>query len=465
MSIAVELANRIVDFHFEQLPEEAITSAKLAILDTLGVTLAGAKEKPTAILLRVLELAHLQGESLIIGGHKRTNCLDAALLNGTSAHALDFDDISDAMGGHPSAPILPALIALGERLGAGGAQLLNAYVIGFETEVKIARAVNFHHYQKGWHPTATLGVFGTAAACARLLELNQQQVANALALSVSLSAGVKANFGTMTKPLHVGNSARNGLFAALLSSQGFTASTDAFEHQQGFLNVFNGQGTFEIKKIFDGWGDPLEIVSPGIAIKQYPCCASTHPAIDASIQIIRSQKFDLDSISRIDVWIHARRLEHTNRPDPQDAMAAKFSLQYCVARALMHGNMLLQYFEGQAFRDSAARKLTEKVHVAAYDGTRFDTNNAYGAEVQITLQDGKSISKKLDAPLGQTLADPLLPKLLAEKFDNCARATLSTERVEEIKKTVADLQTLTDIRKLTKLLEVNAREGVLPPQP
>jgi 2-methylcitrate dehydratase PrpD len=217
-----------------------------------GVTISSGSAQMT--VARVLGAGSVSGPSLVLGHDRRTVCLNAALINGTAAHALDFDDCSNTLGGHPSVPIVPALVALAEEVYAGGREVLLAYVIGFETQARIARAVNFYHYQKGWHPTATLGIFGAAAACARLLGLPEDRVATALSLSVSLASGVKANFGTMTKPLHVGQCSRNGLFAALLAREGFTAHPEAFEDERGFLNVFNGPGTFNADEILEHCG-------------------------------------------------------------------------------------------------------------------------------------------------------------------------------------------------------------------
>ena len=264
MSIAAELSKRIVALQFEDLPDEAVASAKRAILDTVGVTLAGAREEAPTIVERAFGAGATSGPSLVFGRNYRTTCLNAALINGTAAHVLDYDDCSNTLGGHPSVPILPALFALAEEVDASGQEVLVAYVIGFETEARIARGVNFQHYLKGWHPTSTLGIFGAAAACARLLGLHEERVATALSLSVSLASGVKANFGTMTKPLQVGQCSRNGLFAALLAREGFTANPEAFEDKQGFLNVYNGPGAFDAtEKILEHWKDPLDIVDAG----------------------------------------------------------------------------------------------------------------------------------------------------------------------------------------------------------
>jgi 2-methylcitrate dehydratase PrpD len=452
MSISAELGKRIVALQFEDLPEKALESAKIAILDTVGVTLAGSCEEAPKIAERALGADVSNGPCLIFGSERRTTSLSAALINGVAAHVLDFDDSSDTLGGHPSVPILPALLALAEEIDSSGREVLLAYVAGFETETRIARSVNFHHYRKGWHPTTTLGIFGTAAACSRLLNLPQEIVATALSLSVSMAAGVKANFGTMTKSLHVGHCSRDGLFATLLAKQGFTAHAEAFEHKQGFFNVFNGAGTFDSEKILDHWADPLDIVEPGVAIKQYPCCGSAHPALDAVIEIVRTHRIEPDDVSQIDAWIHARRLEHTNRPDPQSALEAKFSLQYCVARALMHSRVVLEHFEGNSFRDLDVRRIMQRVRVQPYTETQFDADNHFGSEVKITMVNGQTYSAKVQNALGRTSSNPLPKERLRKKFKDCAGRVLSPEHVEKVYASIGDLEQLGSMRELMLMI-------------
>ena len=256
---------------------------------------------------------------------------------------------------------MAAIIALGHFLGhspgappgRGGRDALAAYVAGFETQSRIGRAANFHHYEKGWHPTATLGIFGTVAAASHMLDLSEDQTATALGLAVSLASGVKANFGTMTKPLHIGHSVRNGVMAALRAREGFTANGQAFEARQGFFNVFNGPGNFDADKIFENWADPLDIVDPGLGLKQFPCCGSTHAAINCMFELARDQGLKPEDAAAIEVLAHPRCLPHTNNPDPQSGLEAKFSMQYVTARALTDGRAGLDHFEGQAHADAA----------------------------------------------------------------------------------------------------------------
>jgi 2-methylcitrate dehydratase PrpD len=456
MALALELAKRINALTFATLPPEAIHWAKIGILDTVGVTLAGARED-CARIVDGIAARGAAGPSLIFGGNRRTAPLEAALVNGTASHALDFDDMTNNLGGHPSAPILPALFALADETGASGRDFVAAYVAGFETECKIAMGVHFYHYTKGWHPTATLGVFGAAAACAKLLKLPDDKTATALSIAASLAAGIKANFGTMVKPLHVGHCTRNGMFAALLARDGFSAGDRVFEHKQGFFNVFNGEGNYDAGKILPAWGQPLDIVKPGIAIKQYPCCGSTHSALDAILKLAREHKPAADDIERVDVWTHTRRLEHTNRPEPKSDLDAKFSVQYCMARALLDRRISIEHFEGRAYEEPAVRKLLPRVHAAPYTTAQFPVENHFGAEVSVALRGGKVLSAKVDQPFGRTSDNPLPAGLLKEKFENCAARVLPRERVAALYPAIQGFENLKDVREMTAIMAGESR--------
>ena len=455
MQLAHELARRSAALRFEDLPPQAVHWAKVGILDTVGVTVAGSAEPCAQILGRAI--APAGGASLVFGSADRTSALDAALINGTAAHALDFDDCNNTLGGHPSAPILPALFALADERPTDGRAFITAYVAGFETECKIALGVNFHHYTKGWHATATLGVHGAAAAACHLLRLDAPRTATALAIASSLASGIKANFGTMTKPLHVGHCARNGLFAALLAAEDFTANAGAFEHAQGFLDVFNGPGTYDTARVLAHWGAPFDVVAPGVAIKQYPCCGSTHPALDIMLDLVRRHDLRAETIARVECWTHARRLEHTNRPDPQSGLEAKFSVQYCLARALTDRAIRIEHFEGDAFRDPAVRAILPRVHAAAYDTTQFPVDKHFGAEVKVTTLDGNVLSGKIDEALGRTSENPLPTERLREKFENCVARVLPGSAARALADMIERLETLADMRALSALLASPAR--------
>jgi len=400
-TILEQLVARICDFDLNAISPEAFRLAKTAIIDTLGVTIAGASEPCTTLLLDTPGVATAPGTCSIFGTSRQTSALDATFINGTASHALDYDDFSQPMGGHQSAPLVAPLMALAEERGLSGLQLLQSYIVGIETEIRLARAVNFYHYDKGWHPTATLGVFGAAAASAHLLGLNQQQVTTAMAIAASFASGLKANFGTMVKPLHVGQCARNGLLATLMAQVGYDANPAALEHKQGFFNAFNGPGNFNADLIFKDWAQPLEVLSPSMGLKQFPCCGSAIPAVAMALQLRQEESLDTTEIEKIEILPHKRRLPHTNNPDPQSPLAAKFSVQYAVCLALLKGAPKLNDFEGTAHFDPGVRQLMAKTIAREHPDMPDDSPEQFGAEVIITLKSGVQISRRINSLIGR----------------------------------------------------------------
>ena len=267
------------------------------------------------------------------------------------------------MGGHHSAPVTAPIFALGEQLKVSGRQALAAYIIGVETEVRLSRAVNFHHYDKGWHPTATLGTFGAAAAAAHLLELDVARTARALALAASFASGIKANFGTMTKPLHVGHIGRNGLFAALIAAaRASNPIPPRSSTSRAGSRCSTARATIGPSCMFANWGSPWEIETAEMGLKQFPCCGSTHPAIAMMLALVREEGVTADAVQAIEILAHRRRLPHTNNPDPRTPLAGKFSIQYCTARALADGAVRLRDFEGEAVMEERVRRLLPHHH-------------------------------------------------------------------------------------------------------
>ncbi len=296
-------------------------------------------------------------------------------------------------------------------------------------------------------------MFGSTAASAKLLGLDEDRTATALAIAVSLSSGVKANFGTMVKPLHVGHCSRHGLFAALLAKEGFTANHGAFEHQQGFFEVFNGKGNYWPEKIFSKWAAPFDIVYPAIAIKQYPCCGSTHPAVDAMINLVDREGLTPEMVKHVDSWTHPRRLAHTNRPDPQSPLDAKFSVQYCVARALMHGKVVMQHFDDSAFRDKDVRAVMTRITAAPHPEMLDGSDDKYlGAEIRVELKDGRVLTEWVDRARGRGADAPLPADKLKVKFESCAAMVLPADRVAALYAALEHFESLTTMRQFTDLV-------------
>jgi len=313
------------------------------------------------------------------------------------------------------------------------------------------------HYEAGWHPTSTVGIFAVAAACSRLLNLSAEQTATALAISTSLAAGTKANFGTMVKSLHVGQCARGGLMAALLARKGYSANADAFAHKQGYFKLFNGAGKFHAERVLETWGTPLDIVEPGAAFKLYPCCYSTHAAVEAALNLVRDHgPFEAGDITRVDSYTAPQRLAHTDRPQPRTGLEGKFSVQYCVGRALLDGCVRLNHFDEQALNEPTMQNLLARVHATPHLEGQFEPGQLMAAEVKVTFKDGRSIASRVLQPLGRTAANPIPPEKLKAKFEDCAASVLPVAQVKKLSQTLDRFDTMTSVRKFMRMLEVPA---------
>jgi len=456
MAIATELAKRIVAMNYSDLPSDAVRWAKISFVDLLGSAFAGANEPGPRIIERVLDAGRAPGPSLLWGTDRRVSALDAAVINGTLAHALDYDDCGDSIAGHPSVPLIPSVLALGESLGASGHDVLLAYVTGFETQARVGRGAVMTQFEKGWHPTATFGVFGSAAACSRLLKLNADQTAVALSIAASLAAGLKANFGTMTKPLHAGQCSRHGLYAALLAKEGFTANAEAIEHRQGYLELFNGAGGYDADKILQDWANPLDVLKPGIGLKQYPSCGSTHSAIDAMLSLRAQHKLTPDQVASIESVTHERALVHTSRPKPRSGLDAKFSVQYCVARALLNGEVTLTHFRDDTVSEPAVQKILERIKARPHAHKSTGMHDHFECEMIVTTTDGKKLTIRTDHPLrGPCNLAP--PDKLESKFKDCAATALRLEAIGPLYDAIQSMDTLKDIRVLTRMMAAGAK--------
>ncbi len=445
MGLALELARRSVGLRYETFAPDVVRWAKVAIADTVGCAIAGAPEETARAALRVTCGGQTDGPCTILGTAAKARPLDAAFVNAIAGHALDFDDTSKSLAGHPTVIILPAVLALAEARGASGQDVVEAYVVGLETATRIARGVNFHHYEKGWHPTATLGIFGAAAGCSRLLRLSESQVAVALAACVSLACGVKSNFGTQIKPLHAGVAARNGLLAAQLAQEGYSASESAFEHPQGFLEVFNGAGNYDAQRMLGNWGEPYDLLDPGISIKKYPCVYSVHAAVDAAVLLHERHALQAADIRSVVVRMHRRRLLPHVRRMAESALDAKFSLPYAIARALIDGRVSLEHFENDAWEEPRVREIMALIRTEDHD----DDANDYGAEVTVQLASGGVLSESIAIPLGHGPRSPLPDKMLQAKFEDCAARTLPPAQAARLFALLQSLEQVADIRIVT----------------
>jgi 2-methylcitrate dehydratase PrpD len=448
MTLSRDLAKFVTATDFEALPPEAVEQAKRALLDTLGVTLAGCREDGPAIVAEQVRETSGAEEASVIGRPFRAPVVEAALVNGTSAHALDFDDVNFSMRGHPSAPLLPAALAVGEETGASGADLVAAFVLGMEVEAKLGRLLGGRHYALGWHATSTLGTLGAAAASAKLLRLNIDRTRMTLGIAASMASGVRANFGTMTKPLHVGLAARNGVQAATLAAAGFTAADEALDGEDGFVAVFLAERPDEVR--LDGLGSPYDIVSPGLGQKLYPCCYATHRAVDAAIEL--AADVDAGQLASIHIGVSRGTLMPLLDRRPVTGLEGKFGLAYCVSAGLLDGAVRMTSFTDDAVRRPEISRLLDITDVVE-DGEPQSNPLTGWAELRLELSGGGSRSLRVDVPRGDPRR-PLTWEELADKFRDCASVCLSAAEAEGIVRVMERLDELKDVRQLTSVLAV-----------
>ena len=433
-----------------QIPPAGIHGAKRNLLDTVGVILAGCHEEVTRLAVEALGKHPSDAGSLVVGYPLATEPCTAALLNGVAAHALDYDDSSETMFGHPSGEVVSALLSVASGRPVTGADLLLAYAIGVEVEAKLANAVP-DHYDWGWHNTATLGTIGAAAASARLLGLDLGATTMAVGIASSLASGIKQNFGTMTKPLHMGNAARNGVLAGLLAQDGFTADPQAVGGPQGFAKVYSGTGSYSMDATLKSLGNPWEVADPGLRVKLYPCCTSNHRPVEAAILLSREHNIDPSEIERVDCGVIYKVPDILIRSDPRSGVEAKFCLQYCVARALVSGRLSISHFDQSQVLDPSLRPLMAKVFMYVHPEGRKETMTRQIAEVTIKLRDGRIFSKKVYEQEGHPLR-PLSDEQVRNKFMDCATRVLTTGDATRLMDYLWDIENKATIQPVLDIL-------------
>ncbi len=443
------IAEFIAKSRWEDCPAEAVDAARRAILDCLGVMLAGSVEPAARI---VTDIARSEGGAplaTVVGTPLRTGAVWAALANGTAAHALDFDDTNFAMMGHPTAPVLSAALAAGELALADGRALVHAFLLGFEVETTLGEVLNPAHYEKGFHATGTLGTMGAAAAAARLLGLDATQTRTALAIAASQASGLKENFGTMTKPFHAGHAARSGVLSGLLAREGFTASEQALEGPQGYFAVL-GAGKRE-ERALETLGAPWKILKTGVAVKPYPSCAFTHSIIDSTLELRRIHAIAPEQVEHVTVGVGAsvpRILIHSN---PRSGLEAKFSGEFSAAAALCEGRVGIATFRDDKTDDPAIKTLMKRVRVVVDPEIPGEGDQHVWTRVTLRLRDGREVSVA-PRPVPGHPGSPLSLDQLREKFRDCARIVLPDDRVESVRQMVEDLDGCPDLRSLTAIL-------------
>jgi 2-methylcitrate dehydratase PrpD len=409
------LATFVAELELAAIPPGALTVVHTGFADCVATMIVGSSEDPPRILLDAL--APPPGDASLYLTGRRVPAPEAAWINGTAAHALDYDDV--ALRGHPSTVLVPAILAEAESLGASGAQMAAAYVAGYEVWAELAGRDPAQHHQKGWHPTGIFGPVGAAAACASLRGLDAGKTAHAIALGASHSAGLVANFGTMTKPYHAGRAAHAGVMAARLASAGFTASPDALEHPLGFLAAVSPKGTAD-RQSPARVGREWQVLKQGLSVKKYPLCYCTHRAIDGVLDMLAVQPVTPDNVESIRVSTSRRNVAVLRNSRPQTGLEAKFSMQFAMASSLVAGRVGLGELTNDFVQRPDVQALMPKVAVEPDD--REDPARPGAAPYDVVVIETRDGSKLESARVTLERGSPEIPLTTDElwtKFASC----------------------------------------------
>jgi 2-methylcitrate dehydratase PrpD len=406
---------RELDLH--AAPEAVLDRARRAVLDTVGVAVAGGREPSFQILATTLGDSGA-GEATVLPSRRKTSAAQAAFLNGTAGHALDYDDVIDEMKGHPSVVLVSALLALAEAEGKSGRDLLEAYAVGLQVACAVAQALPVDaHYRAGWHATATVGVIGATAGVGRLLGLDEARLRHALGIAASMASGSRQNFGTMTKPLHAGLAARDAVIAAQLAANGFTADQDQLEGPVGFLRMYGVDADPEA--VVAALAGPVVLEQHGLNVKKYPCCYNTHRMADAALAL-HARGVSASAVQGVVLTFEPGGQQAVIHHRPRTGLEGKFSSEYVLAACLLDGRVGLSSFVDAAVGRAAAQDLLRRVTIAESPTPPIGPSSydhAY-AVVEVTLADGQVLRERCDVPRGDARA-PLASEELESKFREC----------------------------------------------
>lgn len=427
-------------------PAAATESAHREFIDVIAVAIPGAGEPATRRVLETVA-AWGGGPATVIGGGVGLAAPWAAMVNGTAAHALDFDDNFDPAKAHATAVLAPAILALGEQEEASGADCIDAYIAGLQILGRTGQGVNPVHRNRGWHATATLGAIGAAAACARLLRLDAGQAGHALSLATSMAAGFMSQFGTMTKPLHAGLAAKAGVLAASLARTGLTAGLDTFDGPTGMNRLMVGPDYEHLRDTLahvehgqtlrfetESVGEPLLILSNGFRVKRFPNCGSAHRAMDGLVALRESHGFVADEVTAIDVRAPVSHLNNLMYTAPDDPLQAKFSLEYGLACVLLSGRCALADFTLDRVNRPEVRALYPRIHRHPIDAAEGE----FPTEVAVRLRSGEALQTAVAMPCG-SLAAPFSTAEYWAKFEDCAAPVMADAARSEARLALNDL--------------------------
>ena len=444
---------------YQEIPADVIELGKKSILDGLGLALAGSRAESGSISRRYVEQAGATtGNATIIGSAQKTSPRFAALLNGISIHADDFDDTQlaaakDRVYGllmHPTVPVLPAIFALAEQRRVTGKDWMLAYHLGAEVECKIAEAIAPRHYQDGFHTTGTCGPFGSAAACAKLLNFDLSKTLNTFGLVASQSGGLRENFGTMTKPFQAGHAAEAGLVSAELVALGWTAAEQILEADRGFFRAFGG--SYDPSAIVDRLGKPWTFASPGVSLKPYPSGSLTHPAMTELARLIEANKIQAAHVEKVDIGANHNMTTTLLHHQPKTGLEAKFSMEFCLAILLLEGKAGLGQFSDKVVLRPDLQEMIRRINFYVDPEGESAGYDKMTSILKIHLKNGAVIAGRADFGKGSP-ANPMSFDEAATKFRGCAEfAEWPAAKTEKIIAFTKDLESVTNMSALSSLL-------------
>lgn len=426
--------------------------ARQAMVDVVGCMLAGARDPATLAVLRAVGRWGAGPATLV--GHSGTMAAPwAALVNGTAAHALDYDDNFLPSTTHATAVAAPALLALAEERHASGAALLDAYIVALEIQARVGQGVNMAHYRRGWHATSTIGAIGTAAGAARLLQLDAAGARNAISLAVSMAAGPKRQFGTLTKPVHAGLAAKAAVMAASLAAAGMEAHPEPLDGPWSFRDLFAGPQSPGYDTALASLGNPLAIEEFGLRPKIYPCCGSTHRSLDGLLALRAEHAITPDMVESVESVVPDTNFRNLMYSEPADGMEGRFSMNYCLALALVQGELSVADFQPGAVERPAIRAWLPRIAMRRHDRdpAALDRGAMDPAVVTVRLKDGRALTTSVDEPRG-SLAAPLDDAAYERKFRDCAAGVIADDAAEATLQALWRLDEVSEIGDVTRCL-------------
>lgn len=444
--LTLGIADWVTSTTYSHLSTDAITAAKRAILDTLGVSLAGSTQPVGRIVTEYARGVGASGKAGIIAGGFKTDPVNAAFANGVLAHSIDFDDtsqLSPGRLGHPSSGVMPAVLAAAEKIGASGESAITGLVVGIEIYAVAGAGPGTPYF----HNAGVYNALAAASAAASIMGLDSQRARMALAIAASHAAGLSKNTGTMTKPYHAGNAASGGLRGALLAQTGFSGDPNILEGPQGYIQAFHGPVPINIGETLSGLGNPFHIISPGLAVKKYPTCFLNHRGLDALIPILIENDIRPDAVAEVVLTVPHRGWLDLAEPD--SGLRSKFSIQYNLAEVIMSRKIVIESFDDDHSMRPEVRHLMRQIKLEV-DTSIPSAYDQASNPVRIRLKDGRVFKGQVDTPHGNW-DQPLTLNELLDKFRDNAERVMSRSACNQLVDQVMRLEDINDLSKLSDI--------------